>query len=193
MNQNKNRQEVSTKNFSLIIFYWFYQIDSSSHLHSSMNNSLICIKKMIPVQVLQSILVIVDHTMTSEQMEVKIYDNSKTVQLVKTQAATLCLIKVVTVTHYITSLFIPRCCFPSVLFCFLCRFFFLYSVFSLARLTRVRMQNKMPVVLACHSLWDSISAGYQLCCQNEMTLVCHGVERSACAHKSRWRNRKRRR
>lgn len=34
---------------------------------------------MIPVQVLQSILVIVDHTMTSEQMEVKIYDNSKTV------------------------------------------------------------------------------------------------------------------
>lgn len=43
---------------------------------------------MIPVQVLQSILVIVDHTMTSEQMKVKIYDNSKTVQLVKTQAAT---------------------------------------------------------------------------------------------------------
>lgn len=111
-------------------FYWFYQIDSSSHLHSSMNNSLICIKKMIPVQVLQSILVIVDHTMTSEQMKVKIYDNSKTVQLVKTQAATLCLIKVVTVTHYITSLFIPRCCFLSVLFCFLCVFFSVFCILT---------------------------------------------------------------
>lgn len=66
-----------------------------------------------------------------------------------------------------------------------------FAVCIPVRLASTWTHNKMPVVSACHSLWDSTSAGYQLCCQNEMTLVCHGVERNACAHKSRWRNRKR--
>lgn len=56
-------------------------------------------------------------------------------------------------------------------------------------------RTKMPVSFACHSLWDSTSAGCQLCCQNEMTLLCHGVERNACTQvqmelqKMRWKEK----